>query len=112
MTKDPPRPSPATRRGVLARDGMVCQLCDRRCRTRGEIFGHGAHGSRPTALPGEDPLAEAGVLLLLPRGEGGTLDISNLVTACRGCSSSKGGRTVDRWRAAILRRWDWEETRL
>lgn len=91
---------------------MVCQLCDRTCRTGPEIFGASAATSRRKALPGEDPMSEAGVLLLVPRGAGGTLDVDNLVTACRGCSSSKGGRTVDLWRAAFLRRWDVEDTRL
>lgn len=110
MTDRPTPPSPALRQRVLARDDMVCQLCNRACLTHAEIFGPRGRRSKP--LAGRDIKAEAGVLLLIPRAQGGRADISNLVTACRGCSSSKGARDMDGWRAAIIRRYDWEDTRL
>lgn len=44
---------------------------------------------------------------LVPVRAGGTSHPSNVVPACRSCNRSKGGRTVEEWRAAQAREPAW-----
>jgi 5-methylcytosine-specific restriction endonuclease McrA len=68
--KLPHRPAPCTRRGILLRDGYTCQYCG--------------------AQPGTHLLTLDHVI---PRTQGGQTVWENLVTACRACNHTKGGRT-------------------
>lgn len=44
---------------------------------------------------------------LIPRSQGGGDELANLVLSCRRCNRSKGGRTVDEYRDALINRvWD------
>lgn len=61
---------------LVARDGRCCAYCKR---TGALTIDH-----------------------VIPRSQGGTNDISNLVLACADCNSSKGNRTVDQWCEAGL----------
>jgi 5-methylcytosine-specific restriction endonuclease McrA len=60
------------RRAVLRRDGSVCRYC-------------GSETDKPD------------VDHVIPRYEGGTNEIDNLVVACATCNRSKGKRTPDAW---------------
>ena len=66
----PHRRAPCTRRGVLQRDGYTCQYCG--------------------AQPAQHLLTLDHVI---PRTQGGQTSWENLVTACRACNHTKGGRT-------------------
>jgi 5-methylcytosine-specific restriction endonuclease McrA len=68
--KLPHRKPPCTRRSVLLRDGYTCQYCG--------------------AQPGHHLLTLDHVI---PRTQGGRTSWENLVTACRSCNHTKGGRT-------------------
>ena len=58
------------RRNIFARDGNRCQYCG-----------------------GKYPTNELSLDHVLPRSQGGVSSWSNLVCACTGCNSRKGGRT-------------------
>jgi len=63
------RALPVTRRGILARDGNLCQYCGR--------------------LPGSHSLT---IDHIVPKSRGGSKSWSNLVAACAACNRRKGGR--------------------
>lgn len=62
------------RAATFARDGFACVYC----------------GCDAAAAPQCDHV--------LPLVRGGSSVLSNLVTACKHCNSSKGGRTLSEWR--------------
>ena len=62
------------RRQVIARDGNKCSYCG--CETDKIAIDH-----------------------IVPLYQGGTSDLSNLTVACTPCNSSKGGLTLEEWRA-------------
>lgn len=63
---------PCSRRGVLARDRETCQYC----------------GTQPGRF-------QLTVDHVIPRSRGGLTTWDNVVTACRDCNHTKGGRTPD-----------------
>lgn len=94
--------TPKTRFQVLQRDRFTCRYCGRQ-RVRelpwNELFLPGCryHGDMEAALRhlGLVPDVELEVDHVIPRADGGTDDLANLVTACRECNRGKGCRSLD-----------------
>jgi len=70
-----------TRRGVLARDGHVCQYCERHFAPQQLSLDH-----------------------VTPRSRGGQTTWENVVCACMKCNTKKGGRTPKEARMRLARR--------
>jgi 5-methylcytosine-specific restriction endonuclease McrA len=77
-----PRPKlHLSRRGVLARDGHVCQYCERHLPTHQLSLDH-----------------------VTPKSRGGATTWENVVCACLKCNTKKGGRTPNEARMKLARR--------
>lgn len=104
------RPSEKVRNAIFLRDRLICQLCGCVCRTHEDL--HERHRASWRPRPGADLTKAAGVLLLVPRAQGGDFTRENLVTACKRCSSRKADSAMDAYQMRVIAASDWEETRL
>jgi 5-methylcytosine-specific restriction endonuclease McrA len=104
------RPSEKVRNAIFLRDRLVCQLCGCACRNHEDL--HERRGANWRPRQGADLTKAAGVLLLVPRAQGGAFTPDNLVTACKSCCSRKADSAMDAYQARVVSASDWEEIRL